>query len=244
MNTLQYTTSSHIMELKRSSDMERNCCVCKVIKDLNDFPKDKQSSLGYSYRCKECNRKRHKEYSKRMPEEVRERKRKARNEYGKENRLHLNKKMREDYQNNPEKYRARNKKFRKENKEKFNEYMRNYRENNMEKILAQAKVKYHVDNENIVRPDNCSICKSSDYRIEAHHFEYSKPLDVLWVCQKCHLALHQRINEESKISADAERLNETASVKEDATVCSTEETCRGRAEELSPPFLGLSNDGQ
>lgn len=220
--------------------MERNCCVCKIIKDLNEFPKDKQSSLGHSYRCKECNRKRHKEYSKRMPEEVRERKRKARNEYGKENRLHLNEKMREYYWENPEKFRERNKKNRENYPDKYYEYFKKYRENNMEKILAQAKLKYHVDKQNILRPNNCSICKSSDYRIEAHHFDYSKPLDVLWVCQKCHLVLHQRINEESKVSTDAERLNELASNKEDAKVCSTEETCRGKVEEPFPP----SNDGQ
>lgn len=40
----------------------------------------------------------------------------------------------------------------------------------------------------ITRPDRCSGCgcPDSEHRIEAHHYDYSKPLDVIWLCTPCH----------------------------------------------------------
>ena len=41
----------------------------------------------------------------------------------------------------------------------------------------------------ILRPSVCSSCKLPS-RIEAHHPDYSKPLDVIWLCGKCHRLEH------------------------------------------------------
>lgn len=40
----------------------------------------------------------------------------------------------------------------------------------------------------ITRPNVCSGCGCTDdeHRIEAHHYDYSKPLDVIWLCTPCH----------------------------------------------------------
>ena len=42
----------------------------------------------------------------------------------------------------------------------------------------------------IVRPTECSSCGGSG-RIEGHHKDYSRPYDVIWLCQKCHQNLHK-----------------------------------------------------
>ena len=38
----------------------------------------------------------------------------------------------------------------------------------------------------------CCICGN---KAEAHHEDYSRPLDVIWVCRKHHSELHVKINE-------------------------------------------------
>ena len=40
----------------------------------------------------------------------------------------------------------------------------------------------------LTRPDVCSGCGCgpSEHRIEAHHHDYGRPLDVIWLCTPCH----------------------------------------------------------
>jgi hypothetical protein len=38
----------------------------------------------------------------------------------------------------------------------------------------------------VVRPDVCSICGGKGARIEGHHVDYLKPLEVVWLCSECH----------------------------------------------------------
>lgn len=40
----------------------------------------------------------------------------------------------------------------------------------------------------------CEVC-SADDMIEAHHDDYSKPLDVRWLCKSCHQKHHARVAE-------------------------------------------------
>ena len=43
----------------------------------------------------------------------------------------------------------------------------------------------------IVRPDNCEKCKSKTFT-EAHHNNYDEPLNVEWLCKRCHVSKHTR----------------------------------------------------
>jgi hypothetical protein len=54
----------------------------------------------------------------------------------------------------------------------------------------------HVITRNAVRDgklipaDSCSSCGSTK-KIESHHNDYTKPLDVQWLCEQCHKAWHK-----------------------------------------------------
>ena len=54
----------------------------------------------------------------------------------------------------------------------------------------------------IVKPSVCSGCGCPDteQRMEAHHHDYSKPLDVIWLCPSCHARMDEqrRIREGKK----------------------------------------------
>jgi len=40
----------------------------------------------------------------------------------------------------------------------------------------------------LIRPSECSQCGGSESRIEASHDDYSRPLDVTFLCVRCHRA--------------------------------------------------------
>ena len=40
-----------------------------------------------------------------------------------------------------------------------------------------------------LRKEPCKACGSNDH-VEKHHNDYSKPLDVVWLCRPCHKGLH------------------------------------------------------
>ena len=62
------------------------------------------------------------------------------------------------------------------------------------KQKAYGLVQYHIKKGNIVRPKICSDCKSSNVlRIDGHHADYNKPLDLLWLCPPCHSKEHIKI---------------------------------------------------
>ena len=49
-------------------------------------------------------------------------------------------------------------------------------------------------------PKPCVICETLE-NIHAHHEDYAKPLEVIWLCRKHHGARHREINEERRKDA-------------------------------------------
>lgn len=104
---------------------------------------------------------------------------------------------------------AYNKRRYEANKEKFKRDVKEYRENNPEACLttrlkackknptgvnARRCVEYALAAGRLKRPRTCSGCgcDDKDHRIEAHHSDYSKPLNVIWLCTPCHRQMDAR----------------------------------------------------
>jgi hypothetical protein len=41
-----------------------------------------------------------------------------------------------------------------------------------------------------IKPKPCEKCGSEEH-IEMHHEDYSKPLEINWLCRSCHLEMHR-----------------------------------------------------
>lgn len=86
-------------------------------------------------------------------------------------------------------------------KEETKEKVRDYKKNNPYRVF-QTRLKTYQKKPSkssfyrlvhaavaagvITRPGKCQICGNDKDRIEAHHEDYSKPLEIIWCCPKCH----------------------------------------------------------
>ncbi len=54
--------------------------------------------------------------------------------------------------------------------------------------VAHSAVKKAVAQGTLTRPERCARCGRDvgAKNIAAHHEDYSKPLDVVWLCRNCH----------------------------------------------------------
>lgn len=98
------------------------------------------------------------------------------------------------------------KRLRRENPDRFTERERaRYVGERREKILeaakarratpgakrdAQTAVGNAVRDGRLIKPDACSRCSRAGIRLEGHHDDYSKPIEVVWLCVRCHRRHH------------------------------------------------------
>lgn len=62
-----------------------------------------------------------------------------------------------------------------------------WRQRNAEKYRAHLAVQRGLNNGGLVR-QACEVC--GDPRTDAHHDDYSAPLEVRWLCRQHHIRLH------------------------------------------------------
>ncbi len=72
-----------------------------------------------------------------------------------------------------------------------NAYVNRWRADNREKVNAQQKVHRAVRAGLLHKPDKCGYCQIPG-PVDAHHPDYDRPLEVKWLCRKCHRAQHSR----------------------------------------------------
>jgi hypothetical protein len=65
-----------------------------------------------------------------------------------------------------------------------------------EKRAAHIITGNAIANGRLVKSDTCEKCFRNHARIEAHHDDYGKPLEVRWLCHDCHMAHHRKYDRE------------------------------------------------
>lgn len=154
------------------------CRVCNCEKDESEFYKSNK------HVCKECIRERVKANRTRKIEYYREydRKRGSSPERIQKRREYKERLRLED----PEKY-----------DKIFNGIRKNFREKYPEKVKANGIIDDMLRYGKLERPDKCSICGVM-CKPQAHHPDYSKPKEIIWVCVKCHSKIHKDLRESER----------------------------------------------
>lgn len=65
-----------------------------------------------------------------------------------------------------------------------------HRELNPIRCKARSIVSNLIRRGKLIKPDICSHCFKKR-KVESHHEDYSKPLEVKWLCKKCHTSWEQ-----------------------------------------------------
>lgn len=137
----------------------KKCNKCGETKPISEYYSRRESRDGLVHSCKSCCRASHLEYRWDNIEKVRKGHRKS--------------------QKRPE-YKAKER-ARVRAKPKTDEFRK--------KKNAQRAVLRALEKGLLIKPHKCSRCGNIPLRIEAHHEDYTKRLDVEWLCTPCHSAI-------------------------------------------------------
>ena len=152
----------------------KTCFKCGVDKSISEFYVHPQMADGHLNKCKECTKRDSNKHRDDNLEKVKAYDRKRGN-------LPHRIKAREEYQKT-----SRGKAALKKCRHK-------YIINNPERRAAHMILGNRIRDGHVIKPKQCSKCGSSG-RIHGHHYDYALPLDVEWLCPKCHRQIHKELN--------------------------------------------------
>lgn len=66
----------------------------------------------------------------------------------------------------------------------------NYLESHRQRQRARWAVKRAIKSGKLCRPTICQTCGGDCYP-DAHHCDYGRPTDVMWLCKSCHVEWHK-----------------------------------------------------
>lgn len=195
----------------------KTCNKCYEQKNASDFGTDLQKIDGLSSYCKDCLKKRSAHQKNRDKEKNKDYYTKYRNKnrikireyaqiaYYKEREAKL-KKFREDYNKRKEEickrraklrrteeWREKNRKraaaWRKKNQSKCSKIATEWKKRNPEKAACHAAMFWAIKSGALKRGEICESCGLM-CKTFGHHDDYSKPLQVIWLCKSCHTKKH------------------------------------------------------
>lgn len=184
----------------------RKCTRCEIEKEEIEYEVRKNRKTGFNGVCKQCVNDRRKEAKQKNPDVYKKTAKKSylkhREErirkngiWQKENAEKVNELHRDWYaKNKDELIEKRRERTTYEQKKKWNENQKSL-EDYARKHRAHCLLNKYIGQGKIIKPERCQICDSKR-KIEGHHHDYDKPLEVIWVCRACHAAIHRRLKEE------------------------------------------------
>ena len=159
--------TKRIMDNKREEGIkeQKKCSKCKVLKEINEFYKDKSAKDGYAWWCKVCRGDYLRKYF------VSDKHRAYRRMYQKQ-----------------EAHRSYQRKYQKQ--EAPREYRRKYAREHAYLYKDEKRARYLARMaKDEIKKDFCEDCGIKD-RLHMHHEDYSKPLEVITLCILCHEKRH------------------------------------------------------
>ena len=61
-----------------------------------------------------------------------------------------------------------------------------------DRLTAQMLLNQAIRAKQVPDGGACVVCGNETRKMHAHHTDYSRPLDVVWLCAVCHSQVHQR----------------------------------------------------
>ena len=191
----------------------KTCTGCLQTKELVDFPPDKVNCDGRKGKCRACVLQRQRELRAAHPEHDREwvrnnhdrvlaQKRAYRERNADKLRVDGRVRARRKREDNPEQSvieAARTREYHKRHREEIAAKTRQQRSAAPEKFRARERFNHELRAGRIVRASTCERCGQPHECLHAHHDDYSRPLDVKFLCPKC----HRRYHAAKKLAADS-----------------------------------------
>lgn len=185
------------------------CSKCSVCKDIDAFgwrksgrdrkgpPRRETVCLSclreYKRNHREQNKEHYDEMKSAYTEEHREEIAAYKKQWAIDNEERLKEKRKVEYYANVEMYREKSKKYAKtevgkiKRKETIERYLST--EEGKEKHKCRSIVNAAIRSRKLIRPTICSRCKI-ECKPQAHHVDYNRPLEVTWLCVRCHEKEH------------------------------------------------------
>lgn len=192
----------------------KQCQCCKIEKENKDFTKKSSNLDGLCSYCRECSSEKNRisyrineesrkewqsKYRSKNIESIKEKSKayykknqslilEKRKEYKEKNRERISIKEALRRLSDPgrfEKNKAKHFSWSKNNRERINAQQREWYQKNKEKRMAHVILSRAINAGKIMRPQTCSEC-SKKCKPDGHHVDYTKPLEVIWICRACH----------------------------------------------------------
>lgn len=151
----------------------KRCALCLNVKTVSEYSRDRSRPDGLTRHCRQCDSARHKQRRLRDGDLLRVRARRR-------------------YSSNPDQKRNAAAEYRRSDRGKQLNLLavQRYRERNAQKYAAHLEVRKAIAAGVLSKPERCELeheggCSG---RLELHHADYSKPLEVQALCARHHAA--------------------------------------------------------